>query len=267
MICRRPSPQRGFALLIVLWGLVPLALLFTMLASTALSDTHGAGDLRTAAGLEAAADGAIYTALFEQLQRGRAAATPTGARQVGAGVTVEVQDLSGLLNPNSASPALLQALLRRLDVPDADAAWIAGAVVDWRTPGRRRSQNGAKAPEYRQAGLDYGPPGAPFQSLDELGLVLGMRRPVLDALLPYLSLYAEGEPDPAAAAPAMRQALRDIGVLRPRGRTATQVIAITAAAGGTGDAQAVRRAIVRIAPAANGRPWRVLEWRQLFASS
>ncbi len=143
-----PSKQRGFALLIVLWALVPLALMFTMLASTALSTTRSAGDLRAAARLEAAADGAIYTALFEQLQRGRTAATPVEARREGADVAVEVADLSGLLNPNGASPALLQALLRRLGVPDDDAAATAGAIVDWRTPGRRRSQNGAKTPEY-----------------------------------------------------------------------------------------------------------------------
>ena len=264
---RRLDAQRGFALLIVLWSLVPLALLFTMLASAALSNTRSAGELRAAAAFEAAADGAIYTALFEQLQRGQAAATTSEMRPVGPGVTVEVQDLSGLVNPNTVPPALLQALLRRLGVPDADAGWIAGAIVDWRTPGRRRGQNGAKAPEYRQAGLDYGPPGAPFQSLDELGLVLNLRRPLLEALLPYLSLYAEGEPDPAAAAPVLRQALRDIGVVRPRGRTRTQVVAITATVGGPGNVQAIRRAVIRIAPSANGRPWRVLEWRKLFTKA
>ncbi len=97
--------------------------------------------------------------------------------------------------------------------------------------------------------------------------MLGMRPAMLEALLPYLSLYAEGEPDPATAAPALRSALRDIGVVRPRGSTATRVLAITARTGGAGGAEAARRAIIRIGPSANGRPWRVLEWRKLFTNA
>jgi general secretion pathway protein K len=51
--------------------------------------------------------------------------------------------------------------------------------------------------EYGAAGLDYGPPHAPLERLDELGRVLGMTPAVLAAMKPHLTLF--GPPDPSAA--------------------------------------------------------------------
>jgi general secretion pathway protein K len=65
--------QRGFALLIVLWLLVPLSVLFLVLSGTARSDAQLTANLRDAAAMEEAADGAINTAIFALLERGAAA--------------------------------------------------------------------------------------------------------------------------------------------------------------------------------------------------
>ncbi len=244
--------ERGVALLIVLWALIPLSVLFLTLSATARSEAQAAADLRTASVLEAAADGAIHTAIFGLLSQGGAsAAAPASVIQAArAGVTVETAALSGYVNPNTASPELLQALLARLGADPASAKQRAGAP-------------GAKSVEYRRAGLDYGPPGAPFESFDELGLVRGMNPALLAALAPVLSLYAYGDPDPQAASPAVRQALRDTGVFRSPGPLATQVFQVTALATGTAGTRAVRRAIVRIGPSPDGRGWRALAWGTL----
>jgi general secretion pathway protein K len=257
--------ERGVALLIVLWALIPLSVLFLTLSATARSEAQAAADLRTASVLEAAADGAIHTAIFGLLSQGGAsAAAPASVIQAArAGVTVETAALSGYVNPNTASPELLQALLARLGADPASAKQVAAAIVDWRTPGQRAGAPGAKSVEYRRAGLDYGPPGAPFESFDELGLVRGMNPALLAALAPVLSLYAYGDPDPQAASPAVRQALRDTGVFRSPGPLATQVFQVTALATGTAGTRAVRRAIVRIGPSPDGRGWRALAWGTL----
>jgi hypothetical protein len=110
--------------------------------------------------------------------------------------------------------------------------------------------------------LPYGPPGAPIESLDELGLVLRVSPGVLRSLVPYMSLYA-GPPDPATAPPVVRDALRTIGILRGSEPLDTQVVQITATAIGRGQARSVRRAVIRFAPSASGRNWRVLEWQSL----
>ena len=249
----------GFALLIVLWALLPLSAFFLTLASGARSDGQVASNLRTAAGLEAAAEAGIETATFALLG-GRA---PTGSSRLnvsGVSVTVVTEDISGRLNPNIASPELLRALLIHVGAAPGAAERIAAAVADWRTPGGQARPGGAKVAEYRAAGRDYGPPGAPFETLAELGDVLGMTPPMLSALLPNLSLDTDRPPDLAVAPPAIAAALADMGV---RGGTSapSDVFQIVAEAVGASGARAIRRATVKLGPSGDGRPWRILAWR------
>lgn len=260
---RRARADSGFALLIVLWTLVPTALLFVMLTAAARSDARLTANLRSAAELEAVADGAIYTTLFDLLQRGAANrdSSPIVARLSGADVAVEVANQSGLVNPNIVSPDLLATLLVRLGAEPGQAARVASAIAEWRTPGRKAGRSGVKAAQYRAAGLDYGPPGAPFESLGELGDVLGMTPMLLSALAPHLTLYSDGDPDPALADPVVRAALRDLGIVTRAGQaSATGVVAITAQAQRPDGAQARRRAVIRVGSPADQRGWRVLMW-------
>src|SRR5277367_4288128 len=62
-----PHAQRGFALLIVLWTLVLLVLLVTQLTAAGRTETRIAANLRSGAAAEAAAEGAVYEALFHLL--------------------------------------------------------------------------------------------------------------------------------------------------------------------------------------------------------
>jgi len=254
--------ESGFALLIVLWTLVPIALLFVMLTAAARSDAQLTANLRSAAELEATADGAIYSALFDLLQRGavRRNGPPLALRLSNADVLVDVRSESGLVNPNTASPGLLGALLVRLGADPAQAYGIASAVADWRTPGRRSARNGAKASQYQAAGLDYAPPGAPFETLSELGDVLGMTPALLQALAPHLTLYSDGDPDPALADPVVRAALRDLGAIAIASGAEARVVRITATAQRSNAARVTRRAIIQIGNSPNRRGWRVLIW-------
>lgn len=263
---RRPEPCRrradaGFALFIVLWTLIPTALLFAMLVAASRSDAQVTANLRSAAELEAVADGAIYTTLFDLLRQGGAVRefTPAAGRLSGAEVGIEIADQSGLVNPNIAAPELLGALLLRLGADAGQAGRIAAAVADWRAPGRRSARRGTKAARYQAAGLHYGPPGAPFETLGELGDVLGMTPALLAALAPHLTLYSDADPDPAVADPVVRAALRDAGYGERTDRAALQTVRITASAQ-RGGARAVRSAVIRIGASSNRRGWRILAW-------
>ena len=262
--CRPGRPDGGFALLLVLWTLVLVSLLFVLLAAAARSDARLAANLRGAAELEALADGAIHAAIFGLLQAEGAAPDGGTARQYGAGVAVEVASETGLVNPNVVSPQLLRALLVRVGAEPGQAARLAGAISDWRSPGRRPGPNGAKAAQYRAAGLGYGPPGTPFESLGELGDVLGMTPALAAAVMPHLTLAWDGEPDRDAAGPVVRAALQDVGVhrgvSRGAGRAGVRVVRITATASRGDGTAAGRRAVVRIGPSPNQRAWRVHSW-------
>lgn len=261
----RPARDRGFALLLVLWTLVPISLMFITLASASRSEAQLAANLRSAAELEALADGAIHTAIFDQLQRrGATQEEPGVAAQVpGVEVTVEVQSQSGLVNPNVASPALLRALMLRLGADLQRANGLARAIADWRTPGQGAGPGAAKAPQYRAAGLGYGPPGAPFETLDELHDVLGMTPDVLAALAPHLTLYSDRDPDLATTDPVVWTALRDTGVAGRSGQASGQVVRITATAQRPDGTRAARQAIIRLGFSPNLRGWRVLAWDTL----
>ena len=254
--------EDGFALLMVLWTLVLVSLLFVIVAAAARSDARLTANLRGAAELEAVADGAIHTAIFNLMRAGGPTrdSPPTAARLSGADVVVNVIDQAGLVNPNVASPKLLRALLLRLGADPRRADSVADAVADWRTPGIAPRPNGAKAPQYRAADLGYGPPGAPFESLNELRDVLGMTPDLLAALTPHLTLYWDNDPNPDFAGPVVRAALRDIGVVRRAGQVNSHVVRITADVRRPDGARAGRQAVIRLGASPNRRGWRVLTW-------
>lgn len=260
---RRPGGERGFALLITLWMLIPVATLLILMAGAARTDSQLTSNLRDVAVLRAAADGGIETALPALFVSPEVA--PMRLALNGVDVSVRVTSLSGLVNPNVVTPEFMRALLIRLGAPPAQAERIALSVLDWRLPGPRTSSGGTKAEEYRSAGLTYAPPGAPFESPDEVAQVLGMTPALFANLRPLLTLYTDSPPNAALASPAVLAALRDVSPVRPAAERAT-VFAITAEARGPGGLRVDRRMTVKIGPSPNERPWRVLAWDDAPAS-
>ena len=251
--------KQGFALLIVLWLLVPLSVLFLTLSGVARSDSRLTYNLRDAAALAAAAAGGIETAIFGLLSRGSSTA-PLRLSLGGVSVAVRIESLSGLVNPNIAPPELLRALLLRLGAEPPRADRLASAIADWRAPGLQRRPNGAKTADYRAAGLDYGPPGAPLESLGELRQVLGMTEPIFAALQPNLTLFTDRPPDPALAPPVVQAALGDIGVRAARAGERGDAFRISAEATNPAGARVVRQATIKLDASERGRGWRVLAW-------
>ena len=251
--------ERGFALMIVLW----IVGIFSLLVATLFSESHSEAKLSSmlqaeAAG-RAAADGAISSVVMEILRSGSAS---PGLRPFGrVRVTIELEELSGRINPNLASVEILNALLVRVGVEPRRAAALAAAIVDWLEPGQAASPNGAKTPEYRAAGLAYGPPGRPFERIGELGFVLGMTPDVLAALKPHLTLWTTTDPDPALADAVVLAALRASGVPVASDRlNVARVIGITATASAADAPRVTRYAVVSFGYTRDGRGWRILQW-------
>jgi general secretion pathway protein K len=191
--------------------MVLLALLMSQVMASSRVAVNLAANLRLAAQERAADDGAVQAAVFHLSARGAARWQPDGAaRQVriaGIAVAVQARSLGGMVNPNLASAALLAGLLRAVAVPADQASAIAGGIVAWRSPPASKAARAAALDAYRRAGRVYGPPGAPFRTLAELADVLGMTPAIAARLAPYLSLFQQGNPDRAFAAPAVRLAL------------------------------------------------------------
>ncbi|WP_428377083.1 general secretion pathway protein GspK [Lichenicoccus sp.] len=266
--------EAGFALLIVLWTLALLSLLISQIAGSGRQAVRLAGNLRNAAALQAAADGAVQEAGYHLVAGGTAHWPANGAvhdlRQDGAGIRVRLDNQAGLINPSIASVELLAGLLRACGAESGAAVQAASAMVAWRYPGAQTDFGPAA---YRQAGRDYGPPGAAFESLAEIGLVLGVTPNLLACMVPHLSLYRDTDPDPNAADPVVLRAIELATGAAPALTNAEAdetVVLVSAVATGPDGARAARQAVLRVEPPnqAGGRtavavpPFDVMTWQR-----
>jgi general secretion pathway protein K len=205
--------QRGFALLIVLWTVGFLALLGTQIVAAGRSDTRLADNLKQEAVLEAAADGAVADVMFSIMAARDPSIRPDGTvRELRVGQTpvlVRVQDEADRINLNTASGVLMRALVIEVGGAPAQADRIAAAVLDWRTAGTNPRPGGAKAGDYQAAGRSYGPPEAPFQSVEELADVLGMTPDLFERMRPHLTVLTDADPEMSTRDPVVARALSD----------------------------------------------------------
>jgi general secretion pathway protein K len=265
---RRSPHQRGFALLIVLWTLGLLSLLIVGLATRARSATSVAGNVRGRAIVEAAADGAVQQAIFQLRGGGWPLGGPSHRIVIGrATVDVAVVPQRDRVNPNLSPPLLLTGLLDRVGVDPTHALVLARALIDWRTITPVSLGGGLKLEHYQRAQLPYGPPGRPFTSVSEIGLVPGMSADLLARLEPYVSVYQRGDENEMANNP--------VGSDTPTGDAVTTrsaslialtsqeaIVRIRATAVLADGTQFMRDTIVRlVAQAKPGeRSWQVLTW-------
>jgi general secretion pathway protein K len=237
--------QRGFALLVVLWTVALLALLGTYLVTAAREHIAIESELRTAATLETAADGATQHAIFELL---KGQWTPDGtirAIRIGAvEVRIFLEDEALKLNPNNASAAELQALLQRLSLGQRFAAQIAAAIVDWRTPAGAQTLAGAATPN--GSDRNDNAPGVPFARLADLAAVPGMTPDIMQRLMPHLTVFSGSDPDLVADTGGADNA------------NAEHLIGIFAVARGPDRAMSARHIIVRTNARRSGRRYEVL---------
>src|SRR5271168_254174 len=185
-------PNGGFALIIVLWTLVLIAFIVVHLTANARTEIRIASNLVANAVAQAAAEGAIFEAIFNQSDPQQDQRWPVDgkARELTIGnsrVTLRLEDEAWWINPNSASPALLEALLRITGSDSGSARRLASAIGEWvdSTPAPR-PQN-VTLPEYQAAGLVYGPPSGPLETLDELRRVIGMTPATFEGIRPHLT--------------------------------------------------------------------------------
>jgi general secretion pathway protein K len=270
-----PVPERereraGFALIIVLWTLVLIAFIVAALLGTSRTELRIAGNLTTNAVVAAAADGAVSHAIFALLAPDPKQRWPLdgGEHDFKVGdcdVSVNVYDDAARINPNVASPAMLEALLRITGSDPATARRLAAAIGAWvGSSGVARPPNALLA-EYREAGRDYAPPGQPFETIGELRDVLGMTPSIFAAIRPHLSLFTGAEPNAAHADSVVTAVLAALGKGRagatpPPPDAANFTARITAIARGPNSAQAQRSAVVRFD--AGSQSYQVLAWRR-----
>ena len=196
MIASR-ARQRGVALVLVIWVSVILGVIAASFIVERRTETLVVLNSITLARLQAAADAGVSRAVYESYRNDPTAedawkrdGAPHEWSFEGVAVRVEMRDESAKIDINTATEALLRGLLLSLGLPEEEATRLLDTILDWRDADTLKRPNGAEEPEYRAAGLAYKPGNAPFQAIEELQLVLGMRPELYRRLVPLITVHS-----------------------------------------------------------------------------
>ncbi|MCK1545717.1 general secretion pathway protein GspK [Bradyrhizobium sp. 179] len=226
------------------------------------------------------ADGAINRAILSLLDRRdplRLSLDGT-SREIdflGARVVLSCESEAGKLDLNTASVQQLHSIFQAQGLSSDDAEFIARQIEVWRSP-LRNSPVESIAALYTEAGRTYGPRFAPFRSIGELRLVLGMNDALQAAVAPFVTVWSSsGTVDLGVANDALLQVLasgsdnfastqlaaRQNGNAAGATRAPTAGEALTIVASVVSSGISVKRsASVQISGDRN-EPYRVLAWQ------
>jgi general secretion pathway protein K len=284
----------GFILVAVLWILGSLAVLATIymiyVVNAATSLQVDNDRIQAEASISAATELAAY-----YLGAANAEARPTSGafnfQLGGTQVAVGFRSETARIDLNSAPKPLLAGLFTALGAPPGAADQYADRIDGWRTAATSEIEDQDKeVTAYRNAGLNYKPRQAPFGSVQELWLVLGLPKDLIAQALPFVTVFSgdaavnimEAAPQVVAALPGMTPDRLDAILKRrsavPPDPTAVQQL-LGPVQGVTAKGGAATRLAVRVG-LADGRqvagetvilllenaddPYRVLSWRDDF---
>jgi len=289
LFSRRNAPD-GFIVVAVLWILGALATLASIYAvyvidtatAFAVHDDRLQAQALVSASLELTAH--QVTALPQK----RPSSGAFGFRMGRANVSVQYRSESARIDLNNASKELLAGFFAALGA-SREAEFYADRIIGWRNaPGDGEDR---ETSVYRTAGRRYGPRGAPFPHVGELGLVFGLPEVLVERALPLVTVYSGGgkvnvmdaAPEVIAALPGMTPDLLHTVLVQ---RTATPqngeiLMSLLGPAQGDATVEASRAMRVTVSVSFdNGRrtaaeaviyigdndaePYRVLSWRDEF---
>jgi general secretion pathway protein K len=279
--------ERGWALVSVLWIVTAIALIAAATESLTVTSYRFERRALARAQIEAALDAGITESMLgieapDIADRWRVDGTPRAVEFNGIALKISVQDELGKFDLNLVDGPALTALLRSQGVGQGEAATLTARVLDWReaSEGGAHRINGGTDTDYGAAGLSYRPRHGPFQSVDELQLVLGMTPDLFARIRPALTVYTKRPTIDTNVAP--REALLAFydgdqvkvdQILRTRETNATAPgVTLDPAADPSGHALTItvesefehrhyaRTAVVMLTPD-DPRPYLILAWR------
>ncbi len=189
------SKQMGIALVMVLWILSLLTIMAGSFALNMRREASITADTKNNAQALAVAESGIAMAEMmllnpDQNKRWRSDGSIYEISADTTKVRVRVLSEAGKIDINKADQVLLQALLANIPEDEKMKLKLVDAILDWRDDDDLVHTNGAEKKEYKDAGLSYPPRNKPFQSLEELQLVLGMNETIFLQLEPLMTVYS-----------------------------------------------------------------------------
>jgi general secretion pathway protein K len=179
------SPDRGAALLLVLWALVllgTLALGFSWSMRTeAMAARNGIDEGR--AYFQARTGVSRAVALLRTLPPDNVLATAIAGEDGDASYDVRVESESGKVDLNLVGEEVLLEILKKGGLPEEEAESVRDAILDWRDEDDVVRPRGAESAEYAQLPEPVVPRNGKFRGVQELAFVMGVTKEFYHAFL------------------------------------------------------------------------------------
>ena len=188
--------QQGVAMVIVLWVLSLLTIMAGSFALTMRREITVVSAVKNNAMLLANAKSGIALAqkmlsLSDKQKRWRADGSIYQWIYQDQNIRIRLFSEQGKIDINRANKVLLTTLLGSTSMDEDKQAALVGAMIDWRDKDDRLQPEGAEKKQYEEAGLSYRPTNKPFQSINELQMVLGMNVDIYQQLQPLITVHSK----------------------------------------------------------------------------
>ena len=199
MILTHPiHSEKGVALILVLWVLSLLTIMASSFSLTIKRETSLISHLRDHSKALSMAEAGITLAqlhllMVDKEQRWRANGNIYATEFNRAKLRIQIRSESGKINLNQANEKILQGMLKQTDLDEEKQQAIVSAILDWRDGDDLTRVDGAEANNYQAAELSYQPRNKPFQTIEELRLVLGVTTTLYQQLKPMLTVYSKSK--------------------------------------------------------------------------
>lgn len=187
--------DKGFALVLVLWVLSLLMIMAASFSLTMRRETGVIAGITSGAQALAAAESGIAMAEMmlmnpDQNKRWHTDGNIYQIQFLDALVRIRLEGETGKIDLNKADQVQLQQLIAQLPIDEEKQTALVSAIMDWRDQDDLVNIGGAEKNEYKEAGKLYQPRNKPFQTLEELQMVLGMDESILKQLEPLITIYS-----------------------------------------------------------------------------
>jgi general secretion pathway protein K len=187
--------DKGFALVLVLWVLSLLMIMAASFSLTMRRETGVIAGITSGAQALAAAESGIAMAEMmlmnpDQSKRWHTDGNIYQIQFLDALVRIRLEGETGKIDLNKADQVQLQQLIAQLPIDGEKQTALVSAIMDWRDQDDLVNIGGAEKNEYKEAGKLYQPRNKPFQTLEELQMVLGMDESILKQLEPLITIYS-----------------------------------------------------------------------------
>lgn len=287
------SGQSGVALILVLWVTVLLTVIASSFALSARTERVQARMIFDTTKARYLAEAGLHRAVYELRNPDPNARWMADGRKYemefeGANVEIYIVDETGKIDINLANLELLTGLFASLGMSEDEAMTYAERVIDWRDNDNIKGLNGAEDEDYEAEGYPYGAKDELFDTVPELQQVMGIDYEMYRQLESAVTVYSGNRDINIAFAPEQalmalgdisRDDVRDFIEQRNEIEEPGEMLPMlgdrqAGSSRGGGVAFSIRTkatlsnghwaemdATIRLGGTVNGRPFRVVRWR------